>query len=72
MLNQDRLDVIQREREAAENSLNEAIRELEQLGIHIEISEDQYCECDSSSYSEKLMNALKKYINAKNKLNTFL
>jgi len=71
MYNQNRLDAMQKEREAAENRLNEAIYNLEQLGIIIEIA-DQYCEQDSSGYSKELMEALKKYIKAKNKLNTFL
>jgi len=70
MSNQDKLDNIQRQREEAENRLNEAIYNLEQLGVNIEIV-DKYHEEDDLSYSKELMKALRRYIDAKNKLNTF-
>ena len=68
MSNQDKLFDIHKKKQAAKNRLNEAIRDLENLGIDIE------GKCrgqDSSCYSEELITAFKKYIDAKNNLSTF-
>lgn len=68
MSNQDKLFDIHKKKQAAKNRLNEAIRDLEKLGIDIE---GKCCGQDSSRYSEELITAFKKYIDAKNNLSTF-
>ncbi len=73
MNNRDKVDATQIKREQAKKRLNDAIHQLERLGINEETVKklDEKYRQTGSCYVKESTRALEEYINAKNESNQF-